>query len=228
MKIDRSSHYFINNYEYKYAHQKLWLLLLFQNLEVDRIGFLDESEALSCKSDTKYSILGELQSNMKLKTQDKFEFLMEYPEYDNNYYYQWKQDNNPLNESEEEGKESAFGFVEIHRPNVKTSCNFTGLVRTVNDLSSTNRMALLNGQTGVIGLGGWHYAVALYNGSFYKNHADPNKSYAFNIPIANGKGANAVFLWVRVPYTIFHSYFQNNEHHFSFFAIILGSMLLKK
>ena len=86
----------VGKYEYRTYSNSLWLKVFFHDMSTFE-GFLSEDEVKSCNSAKKYSILSELNSNMKQKN-NKFEFLLEYPELGRINI--WQQTNNPLNEEE--------------------------------------------------------------------------------------------------------------------------------
>ena len=184
--------------------------LFYQNI-TNRVGFDNETEALHCtESNIKYSTIDELESSFKIPSINKYEFLMEYPEIGDDYYYQWQQSTNPLEESESQALINATGFNLIHYPKDEKETVisiFRGLVKTTG-ATARNPLALLNGQPSKTGISGWNFGVGIYTGAYYKPQSTSMTMY--NIPIGNSNGANSLYLWVKVSgllYNTSHSYF---------------------
>ena len=142
---------------------------------------------------------------------NKYEFLMEYPDYGEDYFYRWQQNNNPLEEVET-GLQTADGFVDIYHPiDSSNTIPFQGLVRT--SAPPESPLALLNGQPSIIGSWGWNYAIGQCQGQWYSNN------YLYNIPIGNSRGANYVYLWMKIPTFLYPS--SSSRFHFIFLSQIL-------
>ena len=209
--------FFINDYEYKFVFGAWWLKIFYHDIS-GLVGFKDEVEAKLCNEKTKFSILGEISPIFKQRNK-KFEFLMEYPDYGEDYFYRWQQNNNPLEEVET-GLETADGFIDLHHPNdLSNTIPFQGLVRTSAPLESP--LALLNGQPSIVGVSGWNYAIGQYQDQYYTN---ANSNHIYNIPIGNDKGANYVYLWMKIPpFPLFTSY---SQFSFRFLSQILSFFMI--
>ena len=100
-------------FHYQYGYNEIrtfkgisWLKVFYHNME-NLNGYTNESEAQSCQSDEKFSILNEI--NDKFKINNCYEFLLYFTE--RQQYNQWRQNNNPLDEIED-GQDKAGGFYE--------------------------------------------------------------------------------------------------------------------
>ena len=140
-----------NNLEIGKFNDSFWLKLFFHNCS-GNVKFQDEREALHVNTEQKYSILGDINANMK--TKGKYEFILEYPD---NVYYQWRQSSNPIKEIEIEGKNEADGFEPIHQGS--NQMNISGLVKTTIKIDNNYTNSFLNGEPGN---GLWHFAVGMY------------------------------------------------------------------
>ena len=154
-----------------------WLKVFFHN-STGNIKFKDPKEALHCDLPQKYSILDTINSNMK--TNGKYEFIIEYP---NEVYYQWRQTKNPIYEYEILNKNEATGFDLIHKGN---DYNMSGLVRSTLEVNGYIN-SLLDGNPGN---SYWYFAIGMYE--------DIIDSYLnADIP-AYGKTVNFVKLWLKI------------------------------
>ena len=178
----------IYNENFKYAYGAFWFRIFYHNLQ-KASKFANEAEAKNSNLEYKYSILDQLNDNYKYKD-NKFEFLLEYPDYGNSYYYRWKQYSNPLFE-EEKGQATASEFESIHYAEPSLT-NFAGLVKTVT--TSSNPLSLLNGCPIKTGESNWNYGIGLYNGAYFFS----NNNKLYNYPLYLPTGSNVVQLWVRV------------------------------
>ena len=189
-----------NQLKFKVSFGVQWQQLFYHDLN-SKLTFETETQILYSPNDElRYSILSMLDDNCK-QSDNKFEFLLEYPDRGSSFYFRWKQTNNPLNEREETGKSKAFGFEPIH--NATKQNIFAGLVKTVND-NPDNKLSLLNGVPSIIGGNNWNYAVGLYKDAFYYSQ-NTNK---YNYPVSDSQGAEICALWVRLPVSLY-------SHHMS-------------
>jgi hypothetical protein len=169
-------------YEFRRFRGSQWHKILYHNMTEREYGFSDESEAIQCDSVNKYSILSELNSSYKIN--EKFEFLLEFPESDE--YYQWRQTNNPLDEVE--NGNNAQGFQSIHT--AQDYVHWGGLLRSSENASEH---CLLNGTPKVLGTLNIFFAVGMYNTMLICNEIPQ-----YNIA-GNRKPVNIEYLWVRTP-----------------------------
>ena len=90
-----------------YKLNEFWELIYYHDYSTAGV-WKDEEEALYSKKADKYSILSLIDS--RYKTNDEYEFLLEYPGYSG--YNRWCQKLNPLEENEVNGKcgQTAEGF----------------------------------------------------------------------------------------------------------------------
>ena len=182
MKWKSSVH--VNKYEFRTFHGYQWLKLLYHNM-TNFVGFANEDEAKNCNTENRYSILGEL--NESFKTNHKFEFILEYPEFDE--YLQWRQTNNPL--EEEENGTDVQGFHPIHTD--PPSSHWGGLALTK---GSGKPYCFLNGTPKVTGAANILIAVGMYTSTWNGNSK--------NIPGVS-RPVNIQYLWVKFPLKIQNS-----------------------
>lgn len=135
-----------------------WLEVFYHNNKSGTILFANEQEALHTNSQYKFSILDQLENFRG--TDNKFEFLLEYPDDFPNEYNRWKQTDNPVTVSEVIGGDpyKAVGYEAVHidwdSNRIDSSvCNtFSGLLRS----SRSSTYTLIDGS---IGHGNWHTAI---------------------------------------------------------------------
>ena len=161
---------------FKYDKNALWQLLFYHNL-TEGPFFSSKEEALHIENRTygKYSILNLL--NTQYKDNDKYEFLLEYPEMNKSNH--WRQSKNPLHEREynmNDTKKNATGYeeIDIQAPTV----TWGGLVR------STSNNTLLDGSTYH---SYWSFAIGALKGQEEGHIPGPNLTM------------NIVYLWVKYP-----------------------------
>ena len=151
----------------------------------------DELEALYTGSlgDEKYSRLSIISEVFKVHS--KYEFIINWPDLDDNPYYHWRQTNNPTKEVETIDKSTADGFEPIH--NHTYYSKWGGLVKSTN----TPGYDIGSYLDGVTDPRKWHFAIAMNNRSeHYSNTGIPayhdtnnNKEYT----------AQECDLWLRLP-----------------------------
>lgn len=101
-QIKNGEDYYTSNSKYtiavnKYGYVKSNLQLLLDGIDnTGTVVFASESEALSCDTATKYSVLDTLEEYRNAN--GEFEFLLEYPELTG--YNRWKQTSNPITTEE--------------------------------------------------------------------------------------------------------------------------------
>ena len=173
----------IGKYEIREFKGCMWLKIFYHNI-TDFVGFSDINDALSCDEENKYSILNEINSSLKQRSNNKYEFIIEYPEL--NAYNRWLQSNNPVNETEEEGKFFVDGFHAIHTGARQSF--WGGLARTTN---CPKCQCFLNGTPGN---NNWFFAIGQRNGAEWKYNNQTTKG----IP-SNSSPVNIVYLWIKLP-----------------------------
>ena len=183
----------VGKYEYRTFSGSLWLKVFFHNMST-LCGFTSEEEAKLCNSENKYSILSELNSSLK-QGNNKFEFLLEYPELGRMNI--WQQTNSPLDE-EEHGQEFVEGYKDIYIGAPRST--WGGLARTTgNDKTYT----LINGSPSV-NYSDWYFAIGMYNGAYWSGN---------NLP-SNADATNIVYLWVKMPINLIKTQPRcSNSHH---------------
>lgn len=132
-----------------------WLEVFYHNNNNGTIYFANETEALHTNSQYKFSILDQLENFRG--TDNKFEFLLEYPTDLPNQYLRWKQADNPVETTDTSSKNydsTAFvnGYELIHT-DWNDSFEWSGLI------SSNNNRSLLDGVIGT----NWWYSIGSYN-----------------------------------------------------------------
>lgn len=112
-----------------------WVEVFYHNTNNNTVWFADEAEALHCTSQYKYSRLDCLEQYRQ--SDGKFEFLLEYPIEHPGEFNRWKQTDNPVKVTEQDGgPATTTGYETIH---VDWNVNFGGL------LHSTNSTCMLDG-----------------------------------------------------------------------------------
>ena len=176
----------IGKYEIREFKRYMWLKVFYHNM-TDLVGFDEVNDALSCNEENKYSILNEINSSLKQRN-NIYEFILEYPKLKT--YNRWLQSNNPIDETEEEGKLFVEGFHPIHT-GAKSSF-WGGLSKTTNCTGSC--FSLLNGSPGNTGNDNWLFGIGQLNGAYWYYGSKICK----NIP-SNGPPVNIVYLWIKLP-----------------------------
>ena len=166
-------------YKYKYAHGCYWLRI-FHHQSLDGTVIFTEDEAKNCDLPNKFSILDEISPIMKHK--GKYEFLLEYPIDYPNKYVRWRQDMNPLDDKEVQGKSNATGFQGIH----SDWSNFRGLVRTTLNNNANCIATLIDGNPGH---GNWYYSIGMYS------YCDT--VYSSKYPPGPSGAVKDIYLWIR-------------------------------
>lgn len=129
-----------------------WLEVFYHNNKNGTIYFANEQEALHTNSQYKFSILDQLENFRG--TDNKFEFLLEYPTDLPNQYLRWKQSDNPVETTDtslELYEPTSFvnGYELIHTNWNDTDNQWSGLILTNKGYSILD---------GVIGTN-WWYAI---------------------------------------------------------------------
>lgn len=135
-----------------------WLEVFYHNNNNCKVFFSNQTEALHTNSQYKFSILDQLENFRG--TDNKFEFLLEYPDDFPNEYNRWKQTDNPVTVSEVIGGDpyKAAGYESVHidwdsNRTDSSICNtFSGLLRS----SRSSTHTLIDGS---IGHDNWHIAI---------------------------------------------------------------------
>ena len=163
-----------------------WLEVFYHNTNNDTVYFTNEQEALHTNSQYKFSILDQLENFRG--TDNKFEFLLEYPVDLPNQYNRWKQSDNPV-EIEEIIENNTYykanGYEETHidwnTNGSSTAYEFSGLLKSN---SNDNTWTLIDGS---IGGGSWFYAIGC-RASWYGGIPGPK----------SGTSMGEVHLYVRI------------------------------
>ena len=163
--------------------------------------FLNFNEALNISSPNKYSIL--LFIDDKYKINNKFEFLLEYPEFNN--YNRWKQSKHPLNNLDND--QLVEGYEPIY---IGFNSGWVGLVK------SSDSRTVIDGHAG----GYWYYSIGTQIGGWTNNQ--------FPGPPPNSNSVKNCSLWLRID-NIKSKYLKKNSIHFYLLLInILFFYLLYK
>ena len=172
MAVDFSSvSYKIGKYEFKDFEERQWLKIFYHNCSNG--DFFTPSHVMNVNIENKFSILYAL--NDKMKIDDKYEFLLEYPELKK--YNHWRQSQNPTKEKDR--KSAGHYYVSgYEKCTIQMEENDWGGLA----LSDNNRTLI----QGSMGTTDWYYAI----GQFDKNWG--------NGRIAGPQAVNAVILWVAI------------------------------
>lgn len=135
-----------------------WLEVFYHNTNNNTVWFTDEQEALHTNSQYKFSILDQLENFRG--TDNKFEFLLEYPQDLPGQYNRWKQTDNPalVQELSNSTPSPANGYEAIHvdwTPN-----GWGGLLKSQKGSTSSPIRTFIDGSTNY---GNWFYAIGCYN-----------------------------------------------------------------
>ena len=154
----------------------LWILVFRHNVT---FGYFSKNDVLKCNKPGKYSILGRIDD---FEIDNKYEFLLEYPEL-NGLYNRWTQTSNPAKSTEVEGyNEISASFKDN---------NWIGLT-----LSTSTDRCFIDGANG-----SWFFAIGQYNKWEYGEIAGP---YPSNKPNTNYLFYE-VSLWERISLKTFNS-----------------------
>lgn len=200
-----------SKYEISEFKNELWLKVFFHNHST-KVNFENESEARHCNSEYKYSILDEINANMRIN--NRYEFILDFP-YDN-VYIQWSQLRNPVKEFD--GKSQADGFTLLD-DNVSESIDgFHGLTRS----TIRNSQGIINCfLDGVPSDYQWYYAIGMYeySESNYKYNGIPTyKAYS-----------DAIRLWIKInPRGNNHMCTFNNNKYIMNKSLLFMSILISR
>ena len=164
-------------YQFKIDHGVTWLLVFYHNASNDII-FTSSDEARNCNNEEKFSILNEIDNRMRID--NAYEFLLEYPKDYPGQYNRWTQNWNPLesNTRNEEG----FHFIHLGWENYL----FEGLALSCTSTSSCCT-TLLDGTSDET----WWYSIGMC--SFCDTNYGLKKP-----PGPNSQAANEIVLWLRI------------------------------
>ena len=162
--------------EVKQAYGATWARIFHHNNKWGELFFSNATEAGSVNTIDKYSVLNNIE---KYRGSDnKFEFLLEYPDVSDTLYNRWKQTGNPTTTTiaSGDGSANAPGYEAVH---VDWTGNYWGgLV-----LSNANTATFIDGS---VGHGNWFYAIGAYT------------SWSGGIPGPNSTPVSVSNLWVRI------------------------------
>ena len=166
--------------ERKFFKGATWLKIFYHDSSSGKF-FSNYSEVLKFSSSCKFSVIGEVDSKYKYK--DKYEFLLEYPEF--NKYNRWRQTLNPKDNPEVEGqKAKGYEAIDI----AYSGMYWGGLVK-----SSYTQSAF----DGSAGHKYWYFAIGCYQSWPSDNKFPGPAIYEFNYYVVS-----KVILWVRIDNTI--------------------------
>ena len=161
---------------YKSFKGRKWLLVFYHKLESDENLFASNEEALFTSQENKYSILKIIDSSFAVH--GKYEFLLEYPKFKNEYNH-WTQTVNPIKAQ----SNADNGYKPIHIS--WSSCGWHGLALTS---SSSSSNAFIDGSPFEDDT--WFYAIGQKT-----NWHDSIPSFKEEI---KKYATNEVKLWIRV------------------------------
>ena len=185
-------------YEFGCLHGNLWLKIFYHSYKNGTL-FSSPDEAKYVISVEKYSIFANISE--KFKVDQKYEFMIYYPE--ENIYFRWYQNDNPIDEKEEESKTQADGFED---KSPTEGYQWGGLVlTTIKDQGKIN--SLLNGNPGSHF---WYFAIGMYEDSLisWKEKGIPSYRWEYSTKI--------VSVWLRLPFPLNLLHFCNRHSQFSF------------
>lgn len=135
-----------------------WLEVFYHNTNNNTVWFTDEAEALHTNSQYKFSILDQLENFRG--ADNKFEFLLEYPQDLPGQYNRWKQTDNPalVQELSNSTPSPANGYEAIHVD--WTSNGWGGLLKSQKGSTSSPIRTFIDGSTNY---GNWFYSIGCYN-----------------------------------------------------------------
>ena len=183
---------FLNSsYEIKEFNNAKWLKIFYHNSS-SQIYFLNKQEALNCKTFHKYSILGEI--NNKFLINNKFEFLLEYPEILG--FNRWTQSANPILQNDF----SNLGYQGI---NISWSGQYWGGLAL-----SSDEGTFLDGSISHIR---WFYAIGCYTNTWYIGKFPGPATSSTYFPVSY------CYLWIRIDGTKFQINSQSKKSIFKIF-----------
>ena len=169
--------------EFGYLKGNLWLKIFYHSYH-NKVAFSRNGEAeYIIDHPDKFSILSKI--DYRYQIDDKFEFIIYYPEDD--VYFRWIQNKNPLYEDESDSKK-ADGF-ELKQNNAE-GFEFGGLVKSTKKADPTIN-SLLDGNPGS---DNWYFAIGMYDDSQSGWLSSGIPSYQ------NTKVCQEVSLWIRLPF----------------------------
>ena len=135
-----------------------WLEVFYHNTNGNTVWFTNEAEALHTNSQYKFSILDQLENFRG--ADNKFEFLLEYPQDLPGQYNRWKQTDNPalVQELSNSTPSPANGYEAIHVD--WTSNGWGGLLKSQKGSTSSPIRTFIDGSTNY---GNWFYSIGCYN-----------------------------------------------------------------
>jgi len=190
--------------ESKFFKGATWFKIFYHDSSIGDY-FHNYSEVLKCSSCRKFSVIGEIDS--KYKYNDKYEFLLEYPEF--NKYNRWRQTHNPKDNPEVEGqKADGYEGVDI----TYSGMYWGGLVK-----SSFTQSAF----DGSAGHNYWYYAIGCYS-KWVNDNVFPGPS----IDLSTGYAVKSVLLWVRVDNTKMMSTFLTKQKKTTQLLLFFTTLIL--
>jgi hypothetical protein len=148
---------------------------VFHHNYTNKALFTNETEALFCNEEDKFSILGLINAKYQIKHK-YYEFILQYPD----AFIHWRQNKNPVEEEEYENQTSAEGFEFIDGYNNE---NFKGLCKSA--LESDKGKCFINGQPGKTT---WFFAIGFYKAPEWEERG---------IPSYPSTCTNYVSLWIK-------------------------------
>jgi len=184
--------------ETQIKHGCRWLKVFYHDSSTG-IYFSSLSDALSCNTSYKFSILGSIDGQYQIN--GKFEFLLEYPDVEG--YNRWKQTLNPKDNPESNGKQATgYEGISISFP----GRYWGGLVK------SSDPGTVFDGSAGNVN---WWFAIGCKSSSWKpKLFPGPAISYTELIPVSK------VILWVR------NDHLEPIVQETKLFTRVLGSKLI--
>jgi len=173
----------LEDMETKYFEGAKWAKIFEHNSNSGTVVFSSVDEALNTQVENKYSRLYLLDYFKNIN--DKYEFLLEYPDNVPNQYNRWIQNNNPCNEyvpTTSAGDGTAEGYEAIH---IDWNGHYWGGLTLQNSLTSASPInpCYLSGS---VGHTNWFFAIA------------PRNNYQNGMPGPTGVISGKVQLWVRI------------------------------
>ena len=160
-----------NKYRFTLFNESIFQLIFFHDVRTEE-KYFTPSNVRQYFGRYMYSLLSNLEAESLYKTNDKYEFILQYPELNGSNYNCWRQSLSPTIQTEdnienETGRPQVLGYenLSIHY----TSSNWGGL-----SLSGSNQTTYVNGN---INTSYWHYAIGCYG--YEKGIPGPfgNKNY---------------------------------------------------
>lgn len=171
----------LEDMETKYFEGAEWAKVFDHNSQSGTVVFSSVAEALNTQVENKYSRLYLLDYFKNIN--NKYEFLLEYPDNAVGQYNRWIQNNNPCNEYiiPTSSGSPAAGYTAVH---VDWTGNlWGGLTRQNESTTEITEKCYLSGTTGHVN---WWYAIA------------PKNSYQNGVPGPNKVIAGRTQIWVRI------------------------------